>query len=717
MSIRLLAACLPLLLAAAPAKTAAPAKGAAMTNPLLAPWTGPYGGVPPFDQVKVEHFAPAFEAAMAEQLAAVEAIAHDPAPPTFENTLAAMERSGRTLDRLQSVFHVFSGNLNSAAFQAVERALGPRIAAHGDRIAQNAALFARIEAVYAARETSGLTPEQQRLAWLYHQNFVRAGARVDDAGKARVAAINERLAQLFTAFSQNVLADEEGYTLFLTTEAELAGLPESVRDAMASAAAARGHRGQWAVMNTRSSVEPFLTFSARRDLRERVFRSFILRGDHGDAHDNKAIITEILAIRYERARLRGYQSHAHWRVEDQMAKTPERALALMEAVWPAAVGRVHEEVAEMQALADKEGAGVTIQPWDYRFYAEKVRKVKFDLDEDEVKPYLQLERLREAMFWAAGKLYGFGFKPAHGVPVFHPDVRVWEVHDAAGKLVGLWYFDPYARDGKRSGAWMEAYRQQERMDGEVVTIVSNNSNFVKGKPGAPVLVSWDDANTLFHEFGHALHGLLSSVRYPSLSGTSVAADFVEFPSQVNERWLSAPEVLGKFALHVKTGKPMPRELLAKIDKASRFNKGFDTVEYLAAALVDMKLHLAGAGPIDPAAFERDTLTALGMPAEIVLRHRLPQFLHVFSSDDYSANYYAYLWSDTLSADAYAAFTEAGSPFDPLVAKRLKTFALSVGNTVDPADAYRSFRGRDPGIGALMRARGFPEPTPAAGGAP
>jgi peptidyl-dipeptidase Dcp len=405
-----------------------------------------------------------------------------------------------------------------------------------------------------------------------------------------------------------------------------------------------------------------------------------------------------------------------------MAKTPERAVALMEAVWPAAVARVHEEVADMQSVADQEAdaAGtprIRIEPWDYRYYAEKVRKAKYDLDEDEVKPYLQLEKLREAMFWAAGRLYGFQFKPAHGVPVFHPDVRVWEVHDAAGKLVGLWYFDPYARDGKRSGAWMDAYRQQERLDGDVVTIVSNNANFVKGKPGAPLLVSWDDGVTLFHEFGHALHGLCSSVTYPSLSGTNVARDYVEFPSQVNERWLSTPEVLGKFARNVRTGKPMPRALLAKIKRAEKFNQGFDTVEYLAAALVDMKLHLAGGDPIDPAAFERDTLTALGMPREIVLRHRLPQFLHVFSSDDYSAGYYAYLWADTLSADAYAAFTEAGSPFDHAVAVRLKKYALSVGNTVDPADAYRAFRGRDPGTGALMRARGFPEAKPATGATP
>jgi peptidyl-dipeptidase Dcp len=380
----------------------------------------------------------------------------------------------------------------------------------------------------------------------------------------------------------------------------------------------------------------------------------------------------------------------------------------MEAVWPAAVARVREEVADMQAVADKEKAGITIEPWDYRYYAEKVRKAKYDLDEEEVKPYLQLEQLREGMFWVGGKLFDLHFKPAKGVPVYHPDVRVWEVTDGAGKLVGLWYFDPYARTGKRSGAWMNAYRNQERIDGDVKTIVSNNSNFVKGKPGEPVLVSWEDASTLFHEFGHALHGLCSDVTYPSLSGTSVARDYVEFPSQILERWLATPEVLDRFARHAKTGKPMPAALVKKIEQAQRFNQGFITVEYLSSALVDMKAHLAP-GPVDPAAFERDTLAALGMPREIVMRHRMPQFGHIFSGDGYAAGYYSYLWSDTLSADAFEAFTEGKGPYDPAVAARLKKYVFSAGNTVDPAEGYKAFRGRDPGIGALMRRRGFPEP--------
>jgi peptidyl-dipeptidase Dcp len=462
-------------------------------------------------------------------------------------------------------------------------------------------------------------------------------------------------------------------------------------------------------------MEPFLTYSARRDLREKVWRTFYSRGDHGDAKDTKPIIREVLKLRAERARLLGYATHAHWRLENAMAKTPERAMELMEAVWKPAVARVHEEVADMQAIADQEGAGSKIAPWDYRYYAEKVRKAKYDLDENEVKPYLQLEKLREGMFWVAGQLLGFQFAPLSGIPVVHPDVRVWQVKDAGGRHVGLWYFDPYARAGKRSGAWMNAYRNQERFDGAVSTIVSNNSNFVKGAPGEAVLVSWEDARTLFHEFGHALHGLSSNVSYPSLSGTAVPRDYVEFPSQLLEQWLSTPEVMGRYAVHFQTGQPIPRELTQKIERAARFNQGFSTVEYLAAALVDMKLHLAGDREIDPAAFERDTLTALGMPSEIVMRHRTPHFSHVFASDGYSAGYYSYLWSDTLSADAWEAFTEAGGAYDKAVAKRLIEHVLSAGNTVDPAEAYKAFRGREAGIGALMRKRGFPDPAPASQG--
>ncbi|MBP7012278.1 MAG: M3 family metallopeptidase [Steroidobacteraceae bacterium] len=684
-------------------------------SPLLAPWVGPYGGVPPFDQVKVGDLKPGLETGMAQQLAEIDRIANDPAAPTFENTIAAMERSGRTLDRVATVYGVYSSTLNDEAVQAVEREMAPKLAAFSDQITQNPQLFERIARVYETRETSGLTPEQQRLTWVYYTNFVRAGARLDAAGKKRTAEINQELARLFTTFGQNVLKDENEDVIYLDQESDLAGLPQGVRDGMAQGAEGRGQKGKWAIANTRSSIEPFLTYADDRALREKAWRMFVNRGDNGGATDNNATIAQILQLRAERAKLLAFPTHAHWRLENAMAKSPERAMELMEAVWTPAVARVHEEVADMQKIADADKAGIRIEPWDYRYYAEKVRKAKYDLDETEVTPYLQLENLREGMFHTAKELFGFNFKPvdASKVPVYHPDVRVWEVTNPKGELVGLWYFDPYARKGKRSGAWMNAYRTQERFDGDIRTIVSNNSNFVKGKPGEPVLISWEDAKTLFHEFGHALHGLSSNVNYPSVAGTAVARDYVEFPSQLLEHWLSTPEILDRYALHYQTGKPIPAELVARIDAAEKFNQGFKTVEYLSSALVDMKLHLAGGQKIDPDKFERETLAALGMPAEIVMRHRTPQFNHVFSSDGYSAGYYSYLWSDTITADAWDAFTEAGGPWDKDVAKRLRDNVFGVGNTIDPATAYRQFRGRDPGIAALMRKRGFPVPPPAA----
>lgn len=674
---------------------------------LLSDWAGPYGGVPPFDRVEVSAFAPALEAAMAENLAEVERVAANPEPPTFENTLAALERAGRTLRRVRTIYGIWGSNMSTPELQAVEREMAPKLAAFSDRITQNEALFRRIAAVYESPARAQLTPEQQRLAWLYHTNFVRAGARLDAAAKERLSEINQQLAGLFTRFNQNLLADETNYRLVLESEADLAGLPQSVRDAAAAEAAAQGLEGRWVITNTRSSMEPFLTYSDRRDLRERGWRMWVDRGDNADANDNNGIIAEILALRAERAQLLGYETHAHWRLENAMAQTPERALELMEAVWTPAVARVREEVADMQALADSAGAGITIEPWDYRYYAEKVRKARYDLDQNEVKPYLQLDSLRQGMFWVAGELFDFAFRPVDDVPVFHPDVRVWEVTDrASGRHIGLWYFDPYARAGKRSGAWMNAYRSQERFDGAVTTIVSNNSNFVKGSPGEPVLISWDDATTLFHEFGHALHGLASNVTYPSLAGTAVARDYVEFPSQLLEHWLATPEVLQRFAVHYQTGEPIPQELVERIERAATFNEGFATTEYLASALVDMKLHLAGTRRIDPDAFERETLAELGMPREIVMRHRTPQFQHAFGSDGYSAGYYSYLWSDVLTADAYNAFVEAGGPYDRTVAQRLRDHVFSIGNTVDPADAYSAFRGRDPSIDALLDKRGF-----------
>ena len=672
---------------------------------LTRPWTGPYGGVPPFDRVKVADFRAAWDAAMAQELVEIDAIANNPAPPAFDNTIGALERAGEAGDRVETIYNIWTGTLSTPELRTIEKEVAPKLAAHRDAILQNEKLFRRIEAVYEARDAAGLTPEQKRLAWVRWNAFVRAGAKLSPEAKARVAAINKELAGLFTTFNQNLLADETDYVLYLE-EKDLAGLPQDVRDAAAQAAREHGKPGEFAILNTRSSMDPFLTYSDRRDLREKVWRTFYSRGDNGDAHDNNAGIKQILKLRAERAKLRGYPTHAHWRLDDAMAKTPDRAIDLMMRVWPSAVARVHQEVAEMQALADKEGGKVKIAPWDYRYYAEKVRAERYALDMNDVKPYLQLDKLREGMHWAAGQLYGFEFAPVFDVPVQHPDVRVWKV-TRRGELVGLWYFDPYARTGKRSGAWMNAYRAQQTYQGKIRTIVSNNANFVKGAPGQPVLVSWDDGVTMFHEFGHALHGLNSEATYPTLSGTRVARDYVEFPSQLNEHWLPTPQVLNRFALHYRTGKPIPADLVTKIAKAHTFRQGFNVTEYLASALIDMKLHLAGDADIDPRAFEKDELAKLGMPAELPMRHRTPQFQHIFASDGYSAGYYSYLWSEVLDHDAFEAFTEAGGPYDKAVAKRLHDNIMKVGNTVDPAIQYRAFRGRDPDVKAYLRDKGFP----------
>ena len=711
--------CLTLLLLALPAApvlaqvttSAASVTRRAGQSPLLSAWGGPHGGVPAFSEVKVSDFKPALEAAMAENLTEIKAIAGNPQPATFDNTIAALERSGQALTRVSAVYDVWSSTLNDAAFSAVETEMAPRLAAFSDQITQNTTLFRRIEAVYKSPATKKLTAEQQRLVAEQYKQFVRAGARLDTPAKARLSQINQQLAGLFTKFSQNVLADEADSVLVLRTEADLRGLSPSLREAARATADTRHIAAAGVIANTRSSIDPFLTYSDQRQLREKAWRMFTNRGDNGGVHDNNVLITQILQLRAERAKLLGYPTHAHLRLDNTMAKTPEAAIQLMLQVWTPAVARVHEEVADMQALAVKEGAPADfkIEPWDYRYYAEKVRKARYDLDQSEVKQYLQLDKMREGMFWVAGELFNFSFVPVTDVPVYHPDVHVWQVNDkTTGKQVGLWYFDPYARPGKNSGAWMNAYRNQSRLDGKpVTTIVSNNSNFVKGKPGEPVLISWTDATTLFHEFGHALHGLSSNVTYPTLSGTNVVRDYVEFPSQLLENWLATPEVLNRFALHYQTGQPIPPTLVARINKASTFNQGFETTEFLASALIDMKLHLAGDQKIDPDKFERETLAQLGMPSELVMRHRTPQFTHVFSSDGYSAGYYSYLWSVVLAADAYSAFTEAGGPYDKAVAARLRQHVFTVGNTIDPAAGYRAFRGRDPKIEALMKKRGFP----------
>lgn len=545
---------------------------------------------------------------------------------------------------------------------------------------------------------------------LTYDGFARNGATLDTAGKARYAEINKRLSKLHTDFANNVLADEEGYILYIN-EGQLSGLPESFVKAAGATAAANGKDGQYAITNTRSSMSPFLTYSKERDLRQKVWKTYYSRGDNGDKHDNNAIIAEILKLRDERVTLLGYDNYAQWRLEDRMAQNPERAIELMEAVWPAAIARVEEEVADMQAIADKEGADIKIAPWDYRFYAEKVRKDKYDLDSDEVKQYLQLGKLTEAMFYVAGELFNFTFTPvAEGsVPVFHPDVNVWEVTDkTSGEHIGLWYLDPFARPGKRSGAWATSYRSHTTFDGKKTVLSSNNSNFIKGAPGEAVLISWDDANTFFHEFGHALHSLSSNVAYPTLNGG--VRDYTEFQSQLLERWLSTDIIVDKYLVHHETGKAMPMELRQKIKDAATFNQGFATTEYLASALVDMRYHTTDPKNIDPDAFEKKTLEELGMPDTIVMRHRSPHFGHIFSGEGYSAGYYGYMWADVLTSDAAEAFKEApGGFYDAGVAKKLVDNLFAPRNAVNPADAYRAFRGRDADIAPLMRDRGFPVP--------
>jgi peptidyl-dipeptidase Dcp len=680
------------------------------SEPLLAPWTGPYGGVPPFDKIRVKDFKPALLKGMDLARGELKTITDNKDAATFDNTIAALEDSGRPFNRAGAMFGTFTATMNSKPMQAVEKEMAPALAAYADEITQNEALFARIKTVYDGRTSAKLAPEQLRLSDVTYQNFARRGAALGAKEKTRLKEINQKLATLFTTFSQNVLFDEEGQEIVLESEADLAGLPDSLRASMKNAAEAKKLKGKWLISNTRSSAEPFLTYSSRRDLREKVFKMWISRGDSAGEHDNKPVITEILALRGERAKLLGFKTHAHWMIDDQMAKTPDAAMALMMKVWKAAVARVREEVADMQKVADAEKAGHKIEAWDYRYYAEKVRKAKYDLDQDEVKAYLQLDKLREAMFWAAGQLYGLQFKPIKGVPVYHKDVTTYEV-TRDNKRVGLWYFDPYARPGKRSGAWMSEYRTQEGFKEVITPIVSNNSNFVKGKPGAPVLISWDDARTLFHEFGHALHGLLSNVKYPTLAGTNTKRDFVEFPSQLNEHWLTTPEVLNKFCLHYQTGKPIPAELVAKIEKAKNFNQGFGTVEYLMSAIYDLRIHMTPTDkPIDPAKFEETTKKEIGAPSEIVMRHRPPAFGHIFSDDGYSAGYYSYIWADTLTADAAEAFKDAGSFYDKTVAKKLHDSIMSVGNSIAPDVAFRQFRGRDVDTDALMRDRGFPVPT-------
>lgn len=693
------------LAAAAASVNVAPA-----ANVFLADWTGPYGGVPAFDRIDLAQLKPALEAGMAMNLAEVDAIAGNPDPATFDNTILALEDSGRALNNVFAYYGILSGNMSTPEFRAIQQEMAPKLSEFSSKITQNEKLFARVKAVYEDPRVKKMRPDQQRLVWLVHNSFAHDGATLRGEAKERYAAIDKRLAELYTTFSNNVLHDEESYVTYLT-KAELGGLPDSLVKAAASAAEERGQKGKYAITNTRSSMDPFLTYSTNRKLREKVWGAYYGRGDNGDAYDNNAVIAEILKLRDERVGLLGYDNYAAWRLEDRMAKTPENAMQLMMAVWPAAVARAHEEVADMQAVADGEGAKIKIEPWDYRFYAEKVRKAKYDLNSDEVKQYLELGKLREAMFFVAGELFNFSFTPVTdgSVPVYQEDMRVWEVTDkTTGAHIGLWYLDPFARTGKRSGAWANSYRAHETFNGDKTVLVSNNSNFVKPAPGEPVLISWDDAETYFHEFGHALHALSSRVDYPTLNGG--VRDYTEFQSQLLERWLPTDEVISRFLVHYKTGEPMPMELVDKVKAAANFNQGFQTTEYLASALVDMRYHMVDPAGIDPDKFERETLAELGMPSEIVMRHRSPQFGHIFSGEGYSAGYYGYMWADVLTADAAGAFEAApGGYYDKAVAKRLVDNLFAPRNAIDPAEAYRKFRGRDAGVEALLKDRGFPVP--------
>jgi len=676
-------------------------------NPLLAAWNTA-DGVPPFDGIKPEDFRAAYARALAEHEAEIAAIAADPASPSFDNTIAAMEKSGRALTRVGNVFHILVGAHSNDALLAIEREIAPQIARHFNAIHTNAALFRRIDTLARAADTLDLTAEQKRVLERYHITFRRAGAGLDDAAKKRLAEIIERLASLGTAFSQNVLADEQAFVLALKEEAELVGLPAFMREAMRADARERG-LDDYAVTLSRSSAESFLQFADRRDLREKVFRAFVMRGDNGGPTDNKAIIAEMVRLRAERARLLGFEDFAHYRLDDAMAKTPEAVRGLLDTVWARARKKALADRDDLQALVAESGGNFKLAPWDWRYYAEKLRQKRCDFDEAAVKPYLSLERMIAAAFYTAERLFGLSFRPRRDIAVWHPDVRVWEVRGRDDQPLGLFFGDYFARPSKRSGAWMTSLRDQEKLAGEVRPHIVNVCNFAKAADGEPTLLSFDDAHTLFHEFGHALHGLLSNVTYPEIAGTNVATDFVELPSQLYEHWLEQPDLLRRFALHYQSGEPMPEALLQRLIAARNFNRGFATVEYVACALVDLDFHaLSEPRDVDPAAFEKNALGRIGMPDEIAMRHRPPHFAHIFAGGGYAAGYYSYMWSEVLDADAFEAFEETGDVFDPATAKRLHDFIYSAGGARDPAEAYTAFRGRLPSADALLRKRGFAE---------
>ncbi len=675
----------------------------------LVEWSGP-GGLPRFDLVKDEAFAAAFDAALAAHEAEIDAIANNPEAPTFENTVVALEIAGDALSRVSALFWSRAGANTNDTIQALEREIAPKMSRHYSKIGTNAALFARIDALWEGRAALNLSPEQTRVLERHWKGFVKSGAKLAKPEQERLSAINERLAGLGAKFGQNVLADEKDWALFLDEGEALDGLPDFLKDAMAAAARERGHDGRYAVTLSRSIIEPFLTFSARRDLREQAFRAWVARGANGGETDNRGIVKETLALRSEKAGLLGYENFAALKLDNTMAKTPEAVNGLLMQVWEKAVARAREEEAELAALIAEEGRNHEVMPWDWRYYAEKLRAKKFDFSEAELKPYLQLEKIIEACFDVAERLFGIRAVEKTGVPVYHPDVRVFEIRDREDRLVAMFLGDYFARASKRSGAWMSSYQSQHRLplpNGSVgeIPIVYNVCNFAKPAEGKPALLSLDDARTLFHEFGHALHGMLSNVTYPSVSGTGVSRDFVELPSQLYEHWLTVPEILTRYAVHDRTGETMPQALLDKVLAARTFNSGFATVEFTSSALVDMAFHTQG--PVDdPMAVQAEVLERIGLPQSIVMRHATPHFQHVFSGDGYSAGYYSYMWSEVLDADAFAAFTETGDAFNPEMAARLKTYIYSVGGSVDPEDAYKAFRGKLPSPEAMLEKKGL-----------
>jgi peptidyl-dipeptidase Dcp len=680
-------------------------------NPLLAPWKTPHQ-TPPFSEIAPEHFMPAFEQAFADHSAEITAVTHDPAAPDFDNTVTALERSGRLLNKVSAVFYDLVSAHSNPAILEIEKEVSLRMARHWNPIMMNAVLFGRIAMLHENRATLGLTGEQMRLLERTYTRFHRAGAGLTEEAKKRMAEINERLAHLGTSFSHHLLGDEQEWSMELA-EGDRAGLSDSFIAAARAAAEQRGMAGKAIVTLSRSSVEPFLQSSARRDLRERVYKAFIARGDNGNANDNNAVIGELLALREESAGILGYPTYAAYRLEDSMAKTPDAVRGLLERVWKPARARALTDRDEMQAVIAAEGGNFALAPWDWRYYAEKLRQAKANFDDAAIKPYLSLDHMIEAAFDCATRLFGITFAERKDIPVWHPDVRVWEVRDRDGRHKALFYGDYFARPSKRSGAWMTSLRDQQKLDGEVAPLVINVCNFAKGAEGQPSLLSPDDARTLFHEFGHGLHGMLSNVTYPSLSGTSVFTDFVELPSQLYEHWQERPEVLQKFARHHLTGEPLPEDLLKRFLAARKFNQGFATVEFVSSALVDLEFHTQpAAASRDVRAFEKAELQKIGMPEEIAMRHRPTQFGHIFTGDHYAAGYYSYMWSEVMDADAFGAFEEAGDIFDPATAKRLHDDIYSSGGSVDPEAAYVAFRGREPEPDALLRRRGLLE-APAA----